>query len=540
MAARTLELDFTASGASSAVTIAGGTFDGSGGAFIVGDGYKPGRAERIVFNNYANASDFAGDWHVEVEVDTAAIAIGAAHNTERHKSYGGEFKITSITRSGTTATVTVDAHECQTGDIIYIQGSTVAAWNGTWTLTSTTSTTLVFTCAGTESNVADSVAVCIRQVVNVLFRASRQDGTANEYVQIYRTGSGILALGEKSGGVSSTTTVYVSGVALRRNSLVELDEISGVLYLRVDGALVLTKTRAASTTSQGWQQIYIAGASSAYLNNFTIRRFKLTNEASFTSKVSPRKVAIFGDSFVVHGAPGGYAFGEASTYGPPRYSCGFVIVMQQEVYRRTGTLFDFRGYGHGGHGWSETHSAPLSDHISAVVADNPEIVVCHGSVNDVTSGTLASDYEQSLKNAIDTLTANDSVRVIIFCTIPAVNKSRTRDTPGIKSATDQANEIIKRLPQYNSKVWVIDEYSARNGKGYDPELVEGSTSNSVDKTDLHWSPLGHAQYGHSRATAVVEALLNRRQTSDRRFLYGGASNSSPLIPSLIGSIVSTG
>jgi hypothetical protein len=69
--------------------------------------------------------------------------------------------VTNVARSTTTATVTVGAHDYIAGDSVVVSGLTNTALNGTYTLTSVTSTTIVYTTAtsGTITSVADTGTV---------------------------------------------------------------------------------------------------------------------------------------------------------------------------------------------------------------------------------------------------------------------------------------------------------------------------------------------------------------------------------------------
>lgn len=73
----------------------------------------------------------------------------------------GPLMVTSLTRTSTTATMTVNnldhiasvasGHGIRAGDVFTIRGANDSAWNTTFTATSVTLTTVVFTCAGTET-----------------------------------------------------------------------------------------------------------------------------------------------------------------------------------------------------------------------------------------------------------------------------------------------------------------------------------------------------------------------------------------------------
>lgn len=78
--------------------------------------------------------------------------------------FTGPLFVSSITRSGTAATMTVNnlshtvsinnGHGIRAGDSFTIRGASDSAWNTTFTATSVTLTTVSFTCAGTETTPA--------------------------------------------------------------------------------------------------------------------------------------------------------------------------------------------------------------------------------------------------------------------------------------------------------------------------------------------------------------------------------------------------
>jgi hypothetical protein len=112
--------------------------------------------------------------------------------------------VTNVARTGSTATVTVGAHDYIAGDSVVVSGLTNTALNGTYTLTSVTATEIVYTTAtsGTISSTADSgtvvcdaikdfwratektiakaskdILVAFRETVNAIYAASRKRPT---------------------------------------------------------------------------------------------------------------------------------------------------------------------------------------------------------------------------------------------------------------------------------------------------------------------------------------------------------------------------
>ncbi|HEV8379411.1 MAG TPA: lamin tail domain-containing protein, partial [Tepidisphaeraceae bacterium] len=72
----------------------------------------------------------------------------------RRKGVFSTQNVVSITRSGSTATVTLPLHGYDTGDLIQISGATQAAYNGQFTVTNYTPNTFTYTVAGSPATPA--------------------------------------------------------------------------------------------------------------------------------------------------------------------------------------------------------------------------------------------------------------------------------------------------------------------------------------------------------------------------------------------------
>src|SRR4051812_43423473 len=72
----------------------------------------------------------------------------------RRKGVFGTQRVTSITSSGTTATVTLVNHGYDTGDSVLISGATQAAYNGTFVITNYTPNTFTYTMGATATSPA--------------------------------------------------------------------------------------------------------------------------------------------------------------------------------------------------------------------------------------------------------------------------------------------------------------------------------------------------------------------------------------------------
>ena len=141
------------------------------------------------------------------------------------------FPVTSITRSGTTATVTTAInHNLKTGDSVVIAGATggdASLYNGTFTITVTGITTFTYTMAGTPTGTATSNALSS----TVLVDASK-NWTTNEHVGKtlqWSGGTGYLQAINGNAVITANTantiTVGVAGTA----------PVNGQIYTILDG-----------------------------------------------------------------------------------------------------------------------------------------------------------------------------------------------------------------------------------------------------------------------------------------------------------------
>lgn len=524
----TVAIDFTASNAATQITDAGATQSGSGGTLIEGAGYLPGRSEHVDFTGFSSASDFAGDWLMKMNISPQSLALGKAHNSQLHQSDSGEYKITSITRASTTATVECVEHGLTTGDNIYIGNSDVSAWNALWSsITVTDSDTFTFTCAGTESDDNPSSAVFTRSHNKMCFFASPTAGIGNEYLLFYRQSNGTFSMIEKSdGGTQDVIQFAVSSVGKGDVAELALEEVSGVVTAYLDGIELGSNTREAAATTASFQEIHVGGGLSAFgevpMGDGYIADFLLTNEETYPAIDTGNKLIFFGDSYVNRAAAGStYGIGTTvASYGLPTMDSGFVRGVISRAYKRTGVRYNILGHGNDGHGWSDSHGNPLQADRADMLSNNPTIVWCKGSVNDIGS-PLAADYQTSWEDHIDTILAHSSVNRVIVSTIPPYQTVATYNTSAIREVILEANAIIRNLANYNSNVWVFDEFEARNGFGVNPETVIGSAVGTSDTTDLHPTPRGEEAVADLVTDLCLEALTGYQHTEDRRFITGG-------------------
>ena len=151
--------------------------------------------------------------------------------------------------------------------------------------------------------------------------------------------------------------------------------------------------------------------------------------------------------------------------------------------------------GQNGHGYSLSNTKTLTDPaiLDALLANNPELVFCLGSVNDTLNGEYRPDYQQSWQQIITKLSSHPSVKKIIVTSIPPFTNVQLYDNQEVKDAQSQSNEVISKLPAFNEKVVYFDLFAAMDGFAYDPEWSIGSASGTPDVNDLQPSPKGHVR-----------------------------------------------
>jgi hypothetical protein len=110
----------------------------------------------------ASGSAMSGDIHGYF------IATKAAGGTKRllHIERDNLKAVTSITRSGSTATATVTAHGLSTGNKVNLQGAAQTEYNGVFTITVVDANTFTYTVTGTPATPATGTIDCNR-VVNL-------------------------------------------------------------------------------------------------------------------------------------------------------------------------------------------------------------------------------------------------------------------------------------------------------------------------------------------------------------------------------------
>ena len=133
--------------------------------------------------------------------------------------------VSSLTRSGDTATVTTTGtHSFATGQEVTIAGATPSAYNGTWTIVATSTTSFTFTITGSPSTPASGTITASTNMSNIPVRSS-------VYGQVANQDSGTeLTLNTPIAGIDNITLVQYSGLSGGTDVESDADYRERVLY----------------------------------------------------------------------------------------------------------------------------------------------------------------------------------------------------------------------------------------------------------------------------------------------------------------------
>jgi len=222
----------------------------------------------------------------------------------------GPIEITSITRSGTTATViTKGNHGFANGSSITISGATESAWNGAYAIAwvSATSFTYTVTVVGTNSSTTTYTAL-----------SSPATGTITATCPNFPLISVVLTDAGATGSVSGfiqvgTSAPFVSG------QVINISNISVPISQQASATGSKTLT-AVGTDSLGRQTFTYTTAAGVYLNNIATAKITLPTVTSVTSAGNVATITFAG----AHNMENGFFI---SVYGasPSNYTTSSVI-----------------------------------------------------------------------------------------------------------------------------------------------------------------------------------------------------------------------
>ena len=139
--------------------------------------------------------------------DANLMAVQGAPSQNFTYTVNNLIQVTSLTRSGTTATATASGHTFINGNYVYISGETNSAYNGTFLVTvpgSGGSATFDYQVVGTPATPDPSSSISAQLKTNILITASVPgEVIANDQYQIWRTTS------SASSSVAAGDTMYL-------------------------------------------------------------------------------------------------------------------------------------------------------------------------------------------------------------------------------------------------------------------------------------------------------------------------------------------
>ena len=113
---------------------------------------------------------------------TTATTLQVSNMAYYYRALGTLYTLTSITRSGTTATATKAAHGFSNGQTVTIAGATQSEYNGTYTISNVTANTFDYTVTGAPATPATGTITCRNTVT---LAAHTPDSNADDWQRIY-------------------------------------------------------------------------------------------------------------------------------------------------------------------------------------------------------------------------------------------------------------------------------------------------------------------------------------------------------------------
>lgn len=259
-----------------------------------------------------------------------------------------------------------------------------------------------------------------------------------------------------------------------------------------------------SRFSDMFKHIWIGGDrgnSAGRITDYWCKNFQISDQPISPARHYLGNIAFFGDSFVENSTEK-YYNGPATT-GAPVWDKTAISVMRA-YFRERNIAVNIAQHGHGGHTINDDSTDPLEAHVSAMLADNPRIVMFRAGTNDCNDVTLPSVFEEDLKGMLTTILAHPSVESVVIGTIPTLKANSLFDGAGYEANVNAANAIINALPEWNSSVHVVDLFTEMGGHSIGSGLFIGEINDAFD--DLHPAALGHQIMGNVYAAAALDLM----------------------------------
>lgn len=277
---------------------------------------------------------------------------------------------------------------------------------------------------------------------------------------------------------------------------VQLGWLGGRTWLAFDD-YIFAAGQMTGRPSNDFQNIYIGsidGTNNYMDGNYPIRNLLIsTKPPMFPIHHKLRKVSVLSDSSFKQDLPNGsFRDGVTSQYirgGLARrgFRCGEMSV---DV--------------NGSHTIADTATNDLSDRITALTNENPQVVILSAGTNDVVTGALAMDdtWDTSLKSLLTSILAISTVELVVVRTIPSLMGDSSQNTAANRARKVIANDYIKLLPSWNSSVAVADVDKYFGEEDTPTSYFIGSDNENYD--DFHLTPKGHKKHAES----LTDAILN--------------------------------
>lgn len=272
-----------------------------------------------------------------------------------------------------------------------------------------------------------------------------------------------------------------------------------------------------------------------------VKRFQIINRACSNQHYSGHKVAFIGDSIVVRSGGGyadeaainsagtvaaldavqsalsnAYAKEEGSASANPVMGYHYCpwATMLSNLAAYEGAPFHYYIAGDSGSEWSTENSDQIAaNRFNAVIAYNPEIIVCLGSVNDVAVGNTTAQLETDTKDKLDDFIDNcPNLNHILFLTTPPLVGDDGVNTSAKRDLLDSHHAMQAGLNGYRGKVVVYDLFTALGGHDMNGDYNEGSHTNAADWDAISSSSIAGdnihpGQTGMSKYAEVIWPVL---------------------------------
>jgi hypothetical protein len=306
-------------------------------------------------------------------------------------------------------------------------------------------------------------------------------------------------------------------------------------YVFVEGHLINVYTRADAPEPDEFKQFAVGGffgSTSGGFGNFRIKRITISSHFSPPTML-PVKVGMLGDSFTIAGDE---AFAPAvetvdgidavqeglvltdnnSQYNRHRGQASWIFFLQSLSWLHLGSYFSYYRAAKGGAGF-EKNQIPKA-YRDALINYKPDIIIAHGSTNDVKPLSPVTDLVSHTKAILDELIDGiPNLRQILFFETFSGHQCIGL-TAGWLDELKRVHGLYRAggIHGYRGKVQYIQTYDTWGGDNYDPHFSLGSNPDNQTASgpppygpgnDLHPSASGHAKMAEIIWPSLYNALV---------------------------------